>query len=249
MRALRLSLRVLRALGILAVCLAGYHLARPGPARTRWVQRFLGGAARAFGARVRVEGSPLPRDVLFVANHLSWFDILTVGGATGAAFVAKDVIAGWPVIGWLCRVGGTIFIDRASRGAARGQADALARALASGRPAAFFPEGTTGDGRTLAPFRASLFASVAPPPPGVRIQPVAIDYGPAAAELAWPDEESAAANALRLIGRNGALPVTLRFLAPFDPAGMDRKAISATAHAAVAAALSPAAPVDYGTAP
>lgn len=171
-------------------------------------------------------------------------DILVLGGATGTAFVSKESVASWPLVGWLARIGGTIFISRESRTAARGQADALADALRTGRPAAFFPEGTTGDGIALAPFRASLFASVAPPPPGVSVQPVAIDYGNAASQIAWTDGESTGANALRLIGRAGPLRVTLRFLPPIDPAALgDRKLIARAAEAAIAAALSPGANV------
>lgn len=247
---IRFAGRLLLAAAILLLCLAGYALARPFGRSERWVQRFLGLVARAFGARVRIEGVPLRRDVLFAANHLSWIDILALGGATGAAFVSKDAVAHWPGVGWLSRIGGTIFIDRATRAAARGQADALGAALASGRPAAFFPEGTTGDGLSVGPFRAALFAAVAPPPPGVRVQPVAIDYGAAATEIAWPDGESAAGNACRLIGRRGRLPVTLRFLPPIDPADLpDRKAIAAAARSAISVALPCGRAVGYGAAP
>lgn len=236
---IRLSFRILLAVVALIVCLTGYFLARPFGRSDAWVQRFLGLAARAFGARVRIEGEPLLHDVLFAANHLSWLDILALGGATGTAFVAKDSIRRWPVVGWLATIGGTIYIDRGSRIAARGQADALGRALMSGRPAAFFPEGTTGDGIALSPFRATLFAAVTPPPPGVRVQPVAIDYGAATAEIVWPDEESPAANARRLIARPGTLAMTLRFLPPIDPAACaDRKAMSAAVNSAITAALS-----------
>lgn len=247
---MRLIFRTGCVLGVLLLCLAGYRLARGAEARIPWVSRFLMLAARAFGARVRIVGQPLRNDVLFVANHLSWMDILALGGATGAAFVSKDAVARWPVVGALARIGGTIFISRESRGAARGQADTLAAALATGRPAAFFPEGTTGDGGALAPFRPSLFASVSPPPPGVRIQPVAIDYGTAAREIAWTEGESSVANARRLIARAGTLAVTLRFLEPLDAANLvDRKAMALAARAAIAAALSHPPDLRYAASP
>ena len=236
---IRLAFRILLAFIALIVCLTGYFITKPFGRSDAWVQRFLGLAASAFGARVRIEGQPLLHDVLFAANHLSWLDILALGGATGTAFVAKDAIRAWPVVGWLATIGGTIYIDRGSRTAARGQADALGSALITGRPAAFFPEGTTGNGITLSPFRATLFAAVTPPPPGVRVQPVAIDYGAATPDIVWPDEESPAHNAKRLISRRGKLPMTLRFLPPIDPAACaDRKAMSAAVNAAIAGALS-----------
>jgi 1-acyl-sn-glycerol-3-phosphate acyltransferase len=245
---LRLAWRIACAVAVLLFCLVGYGLARPFGGGDRWVPRFLRLAAGALGARVEAAGRPLSRNVLFVANHVSWMDILVLGGATGAAFVSKDDVARWPVVGWLARIGGTIFIHRESRAATRGQADALALALATGRPAALFPEGTTGDGKTLLPFRPSLLAAVAPPPPGVQVQPVAILYGPAAAEIAWTDGENTAENARRLLARRGPLPVTLHFLDPIDPQIGDRKAIAAAAQAAIAAELPRARDLGYGAA-
>src|SRR3546814_7965445 len=54
---------------------------------------FLYLAARICGARVRVIGIPLKRDVFFIANHISWLDILALGGASGTAYVAKAELA------------------------------------------------------------------------------------------------------------------------------------------------------------
>lgn len=232
---IRRAWRIALIAAALIVALPAHGFLRLVGARSCWVRRFLAWAARACGADVRTTGEPLARDVLYVANHSSWLDIVALGGATGAAFVAKDDIARWPVIGFLARVGGTIFISRATRAAARGQIETIVAALATHRPVALFPEGTTGDGRTLLAFRASLFAAAGG---GVRVQPVAIDYGPAADVVAWPTDESAGANAARLLGRRGRVPTTLRFLTPIDPAAhADRKALARAAHDAIAAAL------------
>ena len=116
--------------------------------------------------------------------------------------------------------------------------DRLRAALAGGRAVALFPEGTTDAGHEMLPFRPSLFASLYPALPGVRVQPVAIDYGPLAPEIAWVGEEGAGANAARVMARKGGIPVTLRFLDPIDPvAAGDRKTLAAQAQAAVAVAL------------
>ena len=70
------------------------------------------------------------------------------------------------------------------------------------------------------------------------IQPVHIDYGAATGEIAWHGDEPAGTNAWRVLGHKGPLVVTLRFLAPFDPASCaDRKAIAATARDAIAASI------------
>ena len=211
--------------------------------RSPWPRRFLFWVAWVSGMRVRTRGTPRRTHVLYAANHLSWLDIMTLAGATGTAFVSKAEVARWPVVGWLAGLNDTVYVDRAQRGAVRGQAEALRSALAGGRPVALFPEGGTEGGTSILPFRASLFASLFPPLAGVMVQPVAIDYGPAGAEIAWTGDEPAGANGRRILSRRGTVPVTLHFLEPLDPAAFgDRKALAAAAQAAVEAALGASAP-------
>lgn len=243
---IRLVLRVAAMAAGLIFCLPLHYawklLGLPSP----WPRRFLAWVGRCAGMKAHLVGTPLPSHVLFVANHLSWLDIILVAGASGSAFVSKDEVAHYPVIGWLARMNDTVFVARTERGTVRSQADALRTALAGGQPVTLFPEGTTDGGPDLLPFRASLLASLFPPLPGVRVQPVALDYGPAAHDLAWIGEESALANARRILSRRGTTPVTIHFLAPIDPASAgDRKALAVAARAEIHAALDPsAAPAD-----
>lgn len=243
---IRLALRVLTMVAALLVCLPLHYvwklLGRPSP----WPRRFLGWVARAAGMRVKVVGAPLSRDVLFLVNHLSWLDILVVAGASGAAFVAKAEVATTPVIGWLARLNNTVFVARSERSGVRGQADALRSALASGQPVALFPEGTTDGGPDILPFRASLLASLFPPLPGVRVQPIALDYGAAAHDLSWIGDEPGLANVRKVLARPGTTPVTLRFLAPVDPADGDRKRLAAAARSEIVEALGGSGPSGGG---
>lgn len=233
-----IALRAAALLAGLIFCIPLHYLWKLCGARSIWPQLFLGYAGRCLGLRVRIEGRPLVDKVLFAANHVSWMDTLALGGATRASFVARDDVATWPLIGWLAGLNETIFVVRQARREVRGQADELRAALARGRAVALFPEGTTDAGHEMLPFRPSLFASLYPPLPGVRVQPVAIDYGPLAPEIAWVGEESAGANAMRVTALKGGIKVTLRFLDPIDPATAgDRKALAAMAQAAIAAAL------------
>jgi 1-acyl-sn-glycerol-3-phosphate acyltransferase len=242
----RLALRVLAILAGLLFCLPFHYLSKALGRPSPWPRRFLAWVGRAAGMRVTTVGRPLPSHVLFVSNHLSWLDIMLIAGATGAAFVSKGDVARWPVIGWLARLNNTIFVERAERGAVRGQADALRTALAAGQPVALFPEGTTEGGEQVLPFRASLLASLLPPLPRVKLQPVVIDYGGAAAEIAWVGDEPAAANAKRVLARPGTVPVTMTFLAPIDPQKLpDRKALAQASRDAIVTALgASAAPAD-----
>ena len=237
MGTIRLAFRAAWMVGLLLLCVPLHYAwklsGRPSP----WPRRFLGWVGRAAGMRVRVVGEPLERNVLFLANHLSWLDILLVAGASGAAFVAKTEVATTPVVGWLAKLNNTVFVARTERAGVRGQADALRAALAGGQPVALFPEGTTDGGPTILPFRASLLASLFPPLPRIRVQPIALDYGAAAHDLAWIGEEAGLANVRKVLTRRGTTPVILHFLAPVDPASGDRKALSSAARAEILDAL------------
>jgi 1-acyl-sn-glycerol-3-phosphate acyltransferase len=235
---MRFALRAAAIVAGLIACLPLHYawklVRRPSP----WPRRFLWWVGRSAGMKVRSVGRPLERNVLFLANHMSWLDIMVLAGESGTAFVSKDDVARWPVIGWLAGLNNTVYIARSDRRSVRGQADQLRDALATGQPVALFPEGTTDGGADVLPFRASLLASVMPPLPGLMVQPVALDYGLPGGEIAWVGEEGAAANARRVLGRRGTVPVTVHFLDPLDPhAFADRKALTSAARDSIVAVL------------
>ena len=212
-------------------------LAKLTAKRSPWPPRFLGAAARIIGARVTVEGAPLVPPTLALANHVSWLDILILGGATGTAFVSKADVAAAPLVGWLADQNHTLYIERSARGDAHGQVRRIAEGIEREQPLTVFPEGTTSNGRTLLPFRSTLLAAVAPAAAGTAVRPVAIDYGAGIDDIAWHSGEQGIANALRILGRQGTLPVTVRLLDPLPP-GEDRKAMARKAQAAITTALS-----------
>ena len=239
---LRLACRVAALLAALLLALPLHGLWRLLRLPSPWPRRFLGRCARIVGAAPRLVGAPRRRAVVFVANHLSWIDILLLAGATGTAFVAKAELDAVPLVGWLCRLNHTVFVRREDRLAIAGQIERLRGALAEGWAVTIFPEGTTGDGVTLLPFKAALLAALDPPPAGVLLQPVRIDYGAATAELAWVGEETGLHHALRVLRRAGGFTATLRFLDPIDPRGLGgRKGLAAAARARIEAAGSPGA--------
>ncbi len=228
-------------------CLPPHLLAKSVTGRSRWPRRFLGSAARICGVRRRIEGAPLEPHSLVIANHSSWLDILILGGI-GTAFVSKAEIERVPLIGWLADQNRTLYIARSERGDAHGQVRQIAAALAHPQPLAVFPEGTTGDGNPLLPFRSTLLAAVAPSPPGVTIRPVALDYGRDRDLIAWTSGEPALRNAMRVLGLSGTREVTVHLLDPL-PASADRKALARTARGAIADALSSARAHDALEAP
>src|SRR3546814_2021161 len=78
---LRIGLRGAALIGVLGLFLPLHYAFRALAYGSPFPQWFLYLAARISGARVRVIGTPLKRDVFFIANHVSWLDILALGGA------------------------------------------------------------------------------------------------------------------------------------------------------------------------
>ncbi len=230
----------LTALALLLILAVPLHFAwRALTLPSPWPRWFLGIVGRVCGAVTTVEGEVLRRDVLYVVNHISWLDVPILAGVTGTAFVAQSVMAEWPLIGWLAKLNHTVFVSRTDLLSVDTQIKELRAALEAKQPVAIFPEGTTTDGRSLLPFKKSLFEVVAPPPRRLLVQPVLLDYGTLSADIAWIGEESFPDNAVRVLSRGQRLPVCVRFLEPFDPADVgDRKAVAAEARRRLMIALS-----------
>ncbi len=229
-----MGLRLAGLAVLLGLCLPPHLLSKSLTGRSGWPPRFLGACAWIIGARVRTVGEPVRARTLIAANHLSWLDILILAGATGCRFVSKDDL-GNPLVHWLADQNNTLYVRRSERSDSRNQADAIAAALDGPQAVTLFPEGTTGPGDRLLPFRSTLLQAASAAGSDVAVRPVAIDYGPAAVEVSWYDEPGRD-NVLRILGRSGTLPVTVRLLGPLDRA-LDRKGLAREAHAAIAAAL------------
>lgn len=233
----RAVIRIIALVGWLVACLVPHAISSLF-GHSRWPRRFLAGAAGIIGADVRLEGpEPTWRDFL-IANHVSWLDIPALAGATGCAFISKSEVRDHPFLKFIADQNDTIYIDRADRRGIHAQTDLVRLGLDSDQPIALFPEGTVGDGGRLLPFKPALLAAVTPPPQGVHLHPVAIDYGEAMQEIGWGTGEGGVANFLRVLGRRGRIPVTIRILDPL-PSNLDRKALARAAHDAIAEALAP----------
>lgn len=203
-----------------------------------WPRHFLGTAARICGARVNRVGTHLKRDVFYISNHLSWIDILALGGASGTAFIAKSEIQTSPVVGWLAGLNRTVYVKRENRLGVAEQINELRDALAETWAITVFPEGTTTDGRSLLPFKTPMLRVLEPPPPGVMVQPVMLHYGAAADDIAWIGQESGLNNARRILSRKGNFRLDVHFLEPFHPRDFPgRKAITAEARRRIEDAL------------
>lgn len=130
------------------------------------------------GVTLRVEGRPFQAcPTLYVANHVSYIDILALGTVVDARFIAKVEVASWPLFGQLALLTRTFFVRRRPR-LALVQRKALAAQLRTGRSFVLFAEGTSSDGLGVLPFKTSLL-SVAEPwvlDRPVAVQPVTLCY-------------------------------------------------------------------------
>lgn len=234
----RLWTRIILLALLLILMVPPHYLWRILHISSPWPRYYLGTAARVCGARVKVRGTALRRDAFYISNHVSWVDILAIAGASGTAFVAKAEIRDAPVVGWLATLNRTVFVEREDRLGVAEQINRLRDALAETWSVTVFPEGTTTDGRSLFPFKTPMLKVLEPPPPGILVQPVLLDYGPVSEEIAWIGEESGRNNAVRLLARPGTFRVTVTFLEPFHPRDFTgRKAIAAESRRRIEEAL------------
>src|SRR3954468_18029564 len=117
---MRLVLRTAAILAGLFFCAALHYLWKALRLRPIWPQIFLGYAAACCGVRARIEGEPLKERVLVAANHISWLDILVLGGAAPIVFVARGDMKAWPLVGWAAGLNDTIFVAREVRSSVKG---------------------------------------------------------------------------------------------------------------------------------
>src|SRR5882757_3685560 len=133
------------------------------------------------GVRVRVIGRRMPEHpLLVVANHTSWLDIPVITAVAPVVFVAKQEVAGWPLVGLLARLQRSVFVDRARRHKTHRVNAEIAQRLAEGDPVVLFGEGTSSDGNRVLPFRSALVGAareaLADQSSRVWIQPLSIAY-------------------------------------------------------------------------
>jgi len=152
-------LLVLHIIGALLTLSILFPLINPNSKKkhsSRWSKWLL----RIAGIQLRVEAPQgLPdKPCLMVSNHISWIDTHVINSFMPVCFVAKSEVASWPVFGWISKKIGTIFIRRESARHARQIVDQMALDL-NHKSFCIFPEGTTTEGSSLLPFKASLFES------------------------------------------------------------------------------------------
>lgn len=122
--------------------------------QTRIIRWWSSGLLNRLG--VTLEHNSPSKAPIWVANHHSWLDIMVLMAVDPCRFLSKAEVAQWPVIGWIAKRAGTVFIQRGA-GDTQNTQQQLKQLMALGDHVMFFPEGTTyshAPGR----FHARLFA-------------------------------------------------------------------------------------------
>lgn len=201
-------------------------------ARAAWMHRTARTHLKIFGGSVNVSGE-IPKSGLLVSNHLSYLDIVAISSVAPAVFVSKAEVKNWPVFGALARMGGTIFIQRERRldvGEVNGE---IEKALADGALVVVFPEGTSSNGDTILPFRASLLEPALRG--GYEISLACLRYelddGDAKTEVCYWGDHSFFSHLLNLLGKK-SVRTKLRF-GKFNRTTDDRKELAVQLREAV----------------
>jgi 1-acyl-sn-glycerol-3-phosphate acyltransferase len=204
------------------------------------------GCIRSLGIRIQCQGEPPRGPFLLVSNHLSYIDILVLLSILRTAFVSKAEVASWPVLGFLARIGGTLFLDRKRKKEVLHIAREIQRSLEQGVGVVLFPEGTSTLGAGVLAFRSSLLEPAAAL--AIPVRYASLRYAtangeePASTAVSWWGDAPFVPHLRRLLGLSrieaslvfGPEPIT-------DP---DRKSLAQRLHRAVASRFVPMASSD-----
>ena len=125
--------------------------------------------------KIRVHGKLVKdRPLLVVSNHISVFEIAMFPVAFGGSLIAKKEVASWPIVGWVAKKFGVIFVNRNPSAATTALNDVQKTLAKIKYPLFVFPEGTTTNGAYVKPFKSALFNVIEGT--DIPVQPVVVNY-------------------------------------------------------------------------
>ncbi len=198
--------------------------------------------------KIRVHGKlTKQRPLLVVSNHISVFEIAMFPVAFGGSLVAKKDVAKWPIVGWVSKKFGVVFVDR-NPSSAKSALDTMGKTLAKIKyPLFVFPEGTTTNGAYVKPFKSTLFSIVEGT--NITVQPVVVNYRYRNGDVISPEDmanhfayfdnkkmdmgplaerERSAFGQLYHVMMLGGMMIEITVLPPPPLAGKNRKEMAAT---------------------
>ena len=213
-------------------------------ARAEWLHRFCAAMMKAFDITFTVEGE-FPAHGVLISNHTGYLDIIALAALSPVVFCAKAEMEGWPFLGWMTTMAGTVFVDRGAGGSADKATGGMQAAAAEGVPVVFFPEGTTSNGRQVLEFKTGLLAKsleAEQPITAAHIHyTLEVDNGPGVTVeddvCFWGDDANMLKHIFKFVGLQGT-HVWVR-IAPepirFSEVNLDRRVMASEAREAVVA--------------
>lgn len=171
-------------------CLVGHSIAflvsnkqRRAKIQTKLIMGMSRLALFILGIRIRYdEGRDTQSTSLIVANHLSYVDILIISSRYPAIFVTSQEVSDDPVLGMITRAAGCLYVERRHPFRLPEEIAAMRELLSLGVSVAFFPEGTTTDGKSILKFKSPLYqASVGLPQ--IKVKTLCLVYSHANGEV------------------------------------------------------------------
>ncbi len=146
-----------------------------------WYSRFglrvLGVEVYNFGVLADGQSVDLGADhknYLHVSNHLSYLDILVLAAQRPCCFVTSVEIRDTFFLGWLCRLGGCLFVERRNKFGLQGEISEISEALENGLNVLIFPEATSTNGDDVLRFRRPLYSAALTS--GRLVKPICLFY-------------------------------------------------------------------------
>jgi 1-acyl-sn-glycerol-3-phosphate acyltransferase len=188
--------------------------------KIHWLKRF----GAIVNLHVTQEGELPESGTLLVSNHISWLDIIVIGQYLPAYFVAKSDILSWPIIGYLSRQSGTIFIRRGDKKHIKTTAEKMIWVLKQNSNIIAFPEGTTTQGDQVLSFHTSLFQSALLTKSA--IQPVALQYQSSAKQHApFIGDDDFIPHLIKMLSLD-KIEVRVCFMSVIKSSGRDRHSVA-----------------------
>ncbi len=224
-RAIRLVLHLVHGTSV-AVVYPHLNRSRQLSVQKNWSRTLLS----IFNIPLNVQGEQFISNCggcLQIANHVSWLDIFVLNAIHPSHFIAKSEVRDWPIVGWLCRRSGTLFIERSSRQGASAISQQIVEKLSHGERIGLFPEGTTTNGLQVAAFRPSLMQ------PAIDansvVSPVVIRYQDRAGNLSgnapFTGDTTLVESIWNMLSGRQIFAQVI-FAPPVQAAGKDRRALS-----------------------
>lgn len=125
------------------------------------ISKWTGRALTLLGFSITVKGKehiPVDGKALIVCNHMSYLDVFILAATYPSVFVTSYEVRDAFFLGYMCKLGATLFIDRRSRHGLTKEIQEISSTINEGLPVVFFPEGTSSNGDDLLPFKTSFMA-------------------------------------------------------------------------------------------